>query len=85
MTRALVQQTTVAIQVIIKDDTGALTFSIFLATKLFLLLWHIGRWVSWLSYEAFMLVQDAKAAVSFTRKVFAIGLVSLAYGLGVKQ
>ena len=82
-TLTLNHQTRLAVQIIIEDDTGALTFSILLATRLFVLLYQAGLLISSIGYELSVLTDDFKAALNFAGKVFAIGLNSLAYGFGV--
>ena len=76
-------QTRLAVQIIIEDDTGVLTFSILLATRLFALLYQASQVVLFIGYELSMLANDFKAALNFAGKVLAIGLNALAYGFGV--
>jgi len=76
-------QTRLAVQITIEDETGALTFSILLATRLFALLYQVSQVVLFIGYELSVLAGDLKAALNFAGKVFAIGLNSLAYGFGV--
>jgi hypothetical protein len=78
-------QTTLTVNILVKDETRVLALSIVLVTKLFFLLWRAGRFVSSVSYELSMLVADAKAAISFTSKVLAICLSALLFGLGMKR
>lgn len=80
----LAQQTTLTIYVLVKDDTGALAFSILVATKLFTFCYYIGHWALMTKAELSLLVIDLKAAMDFTTKVFAIVFNSLAYGVGVR-
>jgi hypothetical protein len=79
----LCQQTRLAVNIVIEDDSGLLAFSIVLATRLFALFWQAGRWVSSVGDELSALANDARAALDFTGKVFAIGVSALGYGLGV--
>lgn len=79
----LCQQTRLAVNIVIEDDTGLLAFSIMLATRLFTLFWQAGQWVSSVNYQLSALTSDVKAALDFTGKVLTIGLNSLAYGLGM--
>ena len=82
-TLTLNHQTRLAVQIIIEDDTGALTFSILLATRLFALLYQVSQVISFIGYELSLLIGDLKTALNFAGKVFAIGLNALAYGFGV--
>ena len=77
-------QTTLAVHIIIEDETGVLAFSILLVTRLFTCFWHLSQLLVTAGYELSLLVNDLKAALSFTTKVFAIAFNSLAYGVGVK-
>ncbi|MFC1974769.1 hypothetical protein ACFLXQ_00035 [Chloroflexota bacterium] len=79
----LCQQTRLAVNIVIEDDTGLLAFSIVFVTKLFTLFWNIGQWVSSVSYESSAWVSDVKTALDFTGKVLTIGFNVLTYGLGV--
>ena len=85
MNRQLTHQTTLAIHILVKDDTGALIFSICLVTKLFCLLWQANCLISSTRRELSMLIGEAKSAIEFTDIVLAICLSSLAYGLGMKR
>ncbi len=80
---ALCQQTRLAVNIVIEDDTGLLAFSIVFVTKLFTLLWNVSQWVSSVSYESSAWVSDVKIALDFTGKVLIIGFSALTYGLGV--
>lgn len=82
-TLTLRHQTKIAVNVIIEDDTGVLVCSILLITRLFAYLWRVSQVVIAIKRELFLLVNDFKAALNFTIKVFAIGFNSLVYGLGV--
>ena len=84
MKRALIQQTTVAIQVIIKDDNGNLEFFVHLITRIFLILWLASRSLASIKDEVATFISDSKTALRFTGKMLYIVLVALAYGLGVK-
>ena len=77
-------QTTLAVHIIIEDETGALAFSIFLMTSLFTCFWHLSQLLTTAGYELSLLVNDLKAALDFTTKVLVIGFNSVAYGLGVR-
>ena len=79
----LCQQTRLAMNIVIEDDTGLLAFSIILTTKLFTLFWQASRVVSSTRYELSLLVSDVKAAMDFTGKILAIGLNAFAFGFGV--
>jgi hypothetical protein len=76
-------QTRLAVQIVIEDDTGALAFSILLATTLLALFRPIGQIVSATGYEVSTWVSDLKAALSFTGKALVIGFNAMAYGFGV--
>ncbi|MFC1975674.1 hypothetical protein ACFLXQ_04700 [Chloroflexota bacterium] len=77
-------QTRLAVNIIIEDETGMLTFSILLVTELFSLLWHSIQYISGIRHELSMLIGDINTALAFTGKVLQIGLSSLAYGVGVR-
>jgi hypothetical protein len=77
-------QTRIAVQIIIEDDTGLLTFSTAVVTSLFTLFWQVSQTVSAIRSEWSAWVSDIKAALDFTGKVLSIGFNALAYGLGVK-
>jgi hypothetical protein len=80
----LSQQTRLAVNVLIEDETGILSFSILLVTGMFSVLWQANRFFWSIRTELSLLMADAKAALDFTGKVLLIGLSSLAYGLGVR-
>lgn len=80
----LSHQTTLAVHIIIQDETGALAFSILLVTKLFTCFWHLHQLVTTTKREVSFLVMDLKAAFDFTTKVCAIGFNSIVYGLEVR-
>lgn len=79
------QQTRIAVNVIIEDDTGMLAFSILFATRLFTLLWQASRFVSAVRHELRAITSDLAAALVFTAKVLAISFNALAFGLGMKR
>jgi hypothetical protein len=60
------QQTTVAMHLIIEDDTGVLAFSILVATKLFAYFWHLIKWAVMTKNEMSLLFTDFKASLDFT-------------------
>lgn len=76
-------QTRLAVQIVIEDDTGTLALSILLTTQVLALLWQLGQRVISAGYELTAWVQDIQAALSFTTKVLVIGFKALSYGLGV--
>lgn len=76
-------QTRLAVQIVIKDESGTLALSILLATQLFTLLWQIGQGVVSMGYEWSLWLQDVQAALSFTAKMLIIGFKAWGYGLGV--
>jgi hypothetical protein len=78
------QQTRIAVNVIIEDDTGMLAFSILFVTGLFTVCWQISRVVSALKSELSLLAGDLTVAVDFTGKVLVIAFRSLTFGLGLK-
>jgi hypothetical protein len=78
------RQTRLVVNVIIEDDTGALTFSLLVVTRLFTLLWKVSRFVAAVRYETSMLAREMKAALVFTAKVLLIAFSALLFGLGVK-
>jgi hypothetical protein len=77
-------QTTLAVKIIIEDETGVLAFSIIVVTKLFACFRQLSQLITAISDEVSGVINDLKAALDFTAKVFAIGFNSLAYGLGMK-
>ena len=79
----LCQQTRLAVNIVIEDDTGLLAFSIVVATRLFTLFWQANRWGTVISNELSTLVSDVQTALDFTSKVLTIGFNALTYGLGV--
>ena len=79
----LCQQTRLAVNIVIEDDTGLLALSIVFVTKLFSLFWNVSQWVSAVNYKSSAWVSDVKAALDFTGKVLTIGFNALTYGLGV--
>ena len=85
MNRQLTHQTTLAVYILVKDDTGALKLSIWLVTKLFMLFWQANRLVSYLRHDFSMLIGEAKSAINFTGKVLVICFSSLFYGLGMTR
>jgi len=85
MNRQLTHQTTLAVYIVVKDDTGALEFSIWFVTKLFCLFWQADRLIYFLRHESSMLISEAKSAIEFTSIVLTICLSSLAYGVGRKR
>lgn len=84
MTRQLAQQTILVVNILVKDDTGAVTVFLYITTKLFLLLWRISRLITAAKDELAMLFSDAKAAIGFTGVVLTICLSAVAFGLGMK-
>ena len=85
MNRALAHQTTLAIQVIIRDETGTLTYSLLLVTKLFVLVWQIAQWLVSLIDDVVGFVDDVNASLSFTGQVLSILVKAIAFGLGVRR
>jgi hypothetical protein len=78
------QQTRIAVNVIIEDETGMLAFSILFVTGLFTVCWQISRIVSALKRELSLLARDLTGSLDFTGKVFVIAFRSLTFGLGLK-
>lgn len=85
-TRALTfqQQTRLAVNIVIEDDTGILVYSILFVTSLLMHLKKTIQLVIAAKRELSNWTTDFKSALDFTSKVFAIGFNSLAYGLGVR-
>lgn len=83
MKRTLAQQTILVIQVMVKDDTGTLAWSLSLVTKVLILLRQVDSLATNINREARLLTSDMREAVMFTGKVMAICVIALAYGLGV--
>lgn len=76
---ALTHTTRIAVQIVIQDDTGRVAALLLALTALIGLLVRFGNFVS----SVALVISDAIEAVTFTAKVFSIGLKALAYGLGV--
>lgn len=72
--------TRIAVQVVVDDDTGSAAALIMALAALVSLLVKFGSLIQ----EAALLIGDFVEAARFTNAVFAIGLKSLAYGMGVK-
>jgi len=85
MNRALTHQTTLAIQVIIRDETGTLTYSLLLVTKLFVLVWQMAQWLVSMIDDVAGFVDDVKVSLSFTGQVLGILVSAIAFGLGVQR
>jgi len=83
--RALAHQTTLAIQVIIQDETGTLTYSLLLVTKLFVLVWQIAQWLVSVIDDVAGFVDDVNASLNFTGQVLSILVKAIAFGLGVRR
>ena len=77
-------QTSLAVNIIIKDDTGTLALTLLLTTQLFALLWQMGRVATSVIYEMALVFNDFKIALDFSSTIFAIAFRSLMYGLGVR-
>ena len=77
-------QTTLAVNIIIEDDTGTLALTLLFATQLFALLWQMGRIATLVIYEMSLAFNDFKIALDFSGTIFAIAFRSLMYGLGVR-
>jgi len=73
------EQTRIAVQIVITDDAGELAYLLLIVTNLFALLASAARFVSYVTGW----VSDIKEAVVFTVKLFSIAFNSLAWGLGV--
>jgi hypothetical protein len=71
------------VQVQNNNDLRMFTFNLIRLTTLFLFLWQLQKMIHHWWSEAPILASDIQEAASFACKVFAIGLNSLAYGLGV--
>lgn len=76
---ALTCSTRIAVTVVIQDDTGRVAGLLVALTALIALLIRFGKVVS----DLILLVSDVIEAVTFTAKVFSIGLKAFAFGLGV--
>lgn len=83
-TLTLQQQTRLVINILIEDDTETLACSIFLVTRMLMVIGQVSRWLVATKVELSSLVADVTTALDFTVKILAIGFNSLAYGLGVK-
>ncbi len=77
-------QTRLAVQIIVEDETGVLTYAILVATRLLTLLWHISRYVSAVVNGLSALIGDLRTALDFTGKVLTIGFNALIYGFGLE-
>lgn len=82
-TLTLQQQTRFAINILIEDDTGTLACSIFLVTRMLMVIGQVGRWLVATRTEVSSFLADVTTALDFTGKVLVIGFNSLAFGLGV--
>ncbi|MCB0165396.1 MAG: hypothetical protein KDI79_14300 [Anaerolineae bacterium] len=80
----ILQQTRLAVTILIEDDSGGLELTIQLMTKLFVWLWRLVRTMAKVQREFRLLISDIAEAAVFTYKVMTIWLVALAYGLGIK-
>ena len=76
----LAHSTRIAVQIVIDDDTGSAAALMMALTALVSLLVKLGSLIQ----EAALLVGDFVEAARFTNTVFAIGLKSLAFGMGVR-
>lgn len=76
----LAHSTRIAVQIVVDDDTGSAAALIMALTALVTLLVKFGSLIN----EAASLVGDFVEAFRFTNTMFAIGLKSLAWGMGVK-
>jgi len=77
MSRTLMHQTKIAVQIVVEDDTGTVTDFLTVLTLMIGMLVSFGQFV----VSAALLISDFTEAVSFTLKVWGIGLRALAYGL----
>ena len=77
MSRTLMHQTKIAVQIVVEDDTGTVTDFLTVLTLMIGMLVSFGQFV----VSAALLISDFTEAVSFTFKVWGIGLRALAYGL----
>lgn len=75
----LAHSTRIAVTIAIEDDTGRVASFLVALTALVTLLVQLGQFVA----SVALLISDTIEAVTFTARVFSIGLKALAYGLGV--
>jgi hypothetical protein len=79
----LAQQTRIAVNILIEDDTGALLYSLLVVTSLFKLLWRIVQALVNIKHEFEGFVTDIQTALQFAGKVLIISGKSLAFGVGL--
>lgn len=78
------QQTRIAVNILIEDDTRVAAFSITIIIKIFALLGRMFRFVARTRHELGLFIRDVQIATDFTVKILIIALKSLLFGLGVK-
>ena len=78
------QQTRIAVNILIEDDTGVAAFSITVIIKVLALLRRLFCFVTRTRHELGLFIRDVQIATDFTVKILIIALKSLLFGLGVK-
>lgn len=79
----LAQQTRIAVNIVIEDDTYTLLYSLLLVTSLFTMLGRIGHRVVHVKREIELFMTDVQAALVFAGKVLIISGKSLSFGFGL--
>ena len=85
MTSTLTTQTSITIQIIIQDDSGALALSVWFMVRLFSWLWRLSRAIALITEEVSTMARDITTALKFTWAVLCIIAASLAFGLGISK
>ena len=79
----LQQQTRIAVNILIEDNTGTLIYTVLVVTQLIAVIGSISRWLFTVGHKLSMVKRDIKVSLQFTGTVFFIGLKALAFGLDI--